>query len=871
MAVRCSWPLPRLSQTPAARDISSWICWWRTSSSVSAPSRAIFPACCESGCSLRRLVTTISSIELSSATVSAFATEEQNHAANVHERATTPPNVPVHLLPNISPSLKRNHYNCLQPNVRNLPGKIMTAAPFSKRLLCLWLLLTGISVTAAGAEQQGTTQGTEEKRPRIGLVLGGGGARGAAHIGVLKELERQRIPIDAIAGTSMGAIVGGLYASGMSADELVTLVGSLDWADALSDDPERSSLSFRRKQDDAQFPVDIELGVRGTDLVLPQGVIQGQKLDLLLRKLTLPVSRIDDFDDLPIPFRAIASDIERAEAYVMGSGDLATAIRASMSVPGALAPVSIDGRLLVDGGIIGNLPIDVMQSMGVDIIIAVDVEFPLYKLDELESVLTITEQMLTIVIRKETLRQIDRMGPDDILIQPQLGVYPSSNFGEIVTTLEPGEKATQALSARLSELSLDEESYAAYKNQLASPPGVDENLAFVRIVHDNKLAARVLESRLSVKPGDPIDPDVLARNANRLYGLQLYQQVGYALLDERGGTGVEYRATTKSWGPNILQFGLALEDDFEGSTGFNVDARLTRAAINPLGAEWRTDLRLGTDPRLFSEFYQPLSFDSRWFIAPRLQLGQTNLNAFLQDETIARLRLSEAETGIDFGRELGTIGEFRIGMFRGIGEARVKVGDPSLPNVDFETGGFFANLRFDSLDDAQFPRSGVLADLRWTLSRPGMGADTEFDTVSGEFAQTWSRGKSSLQMGLGYATTLESDGGVQNYFPLGGFLRLSGLERGELSGPHAALAKLVFYRRVGETTGGIFDTPVYIGASAEAGNVWQNRSDVSFDSFVWSGSVFAGIDTFIGPVYLAAGFAEKGRTNFYLFIGTPPR
>ncbi|MBT8087565.1 MAG: patatin-like phospholipase family protein [Gammaproteobacteria bacterium] len=747
----------------------------------------------------------------------------------------------------------------------------MPVVPFIRRSLCLSLLLAGTCAIAADAEQQGSMQEAVEERPRIGLVLGGGGARGAAHIGVLKELERQRVPIDAIAGTSMGAIVGGLYASGMSADDLVALVSSLDWADALSDDPERASLSFRRKQDDAQFPVDIELGVRGTDLVLPQGVIQGQKLDLLLRKLTLPVSRVDDFDELPIPFRAIASDIERAEAYVMGSGDLATAIRASMSVPGAFAPVTIDGRLLVDGGIIGNLPIDVMQSMGVDIIIAVDVEFPLYKIDELESVLTISEQLLTIVIRKETLRQIERMGPNDILIRPRLGVYPSSNFGEIVSTLEPGEVATRALSAKLGDLSLDEASYAAYRRQIASPPGIDDKLAFVRIVHDDKLAERVLESRLSVAPGDPIDADVLAQNANRLYGLQLYEKVGYALVEEHGGTGVEYRATTKRWGPNVLQFGLALEDDFEGSTGFNVDARLTRAAINRLGAEWRTDLRLGTDPRLFSEFYQPLSFDSRWFVAPRLQLGQTNLNAFLQDETIARLRLTEGETAVDFGRELGTIGEFRVGLFRGLGEARVKVGDPSLPNVDFETGGLFANLRFDSLDDAQFPRGGVLADLRWTLSRPGLGADTEFDTISGEFAQTWSRGKSSLQLGLGYATTLESDSAVQNYFPLGGFLRLSGLERGELSGPHAALAKLVFYKRVGETTGGIFDTPIYIGASAEAGNAWQNRSDISFDSLVWNGSLFAGVDTFIGPVYLAAGFAERGRTNFYLFIGTPPR
>jgi NTE family protein len=737
-----------------------------------------------------------------------------------------------------------------------------------QRLFLLIVLLLVFPPVTGAMNAAGETAGD---RPRIGLVLGGGGARGAAHIGVLKELERQRIPVDVIAGTSMGAIVGGLYASGMSAAELEELVGSLDWAAALSDESSREDLSFRRKQDDSQFPVDLELGLRGRNLVLPQGVIQGQKLDLLLRKLTLPVSQVRDFDQLPIPFRAIATDIEHGVSHVMESGDLADAIRASMSVPAILAPVEVDGRMLVDGGITGNLPVDVMRQLDVDVIIAVDVEFPLYQRDELGSALAISEQMLTILMRKETLRQIDSLDDRDVLIRPDLGIFASTNFGEIVQTIEPGERAARDQLQKLRYLALGDAAYASHRAQQMSQPVLPDELSFVRVVHDDKLSSAVLESRLSVMPGDPINTRVLARNAARLYGLQLYEQVDYALVEEGDGLGVEYRATTKSWGPNFLQFGLALEEDFEGSTGFNIDTRLTRAGLNRLGAEWRTDLRLGSDPRLFSEFYQPLSFDSRWFVAPRLQIGQSNINAFSLDDTVARLRLSEADAGFDFGRELGTVGEFRAGIFRGLGEARVKVGDPLLPNADFDTGGAFAMLRYDSLDNARFPRRGALAKLRWTLSRSGFGADSNFDTVEGEIARTWSRGKNSLQLGLSYATTLESDGAIQDYFPLGGFLRLSGLERGELSGPHAALAKMVYYRRIGDTTGGILDTPIYVGVSAEAGNVWQTRSAMSFDSVAMNGSVFAGIDTFFGPVYLAAGFAEQGRANFYLFIGTPPR
>ncbi len=736
-------------------------------------------------------------------------------------------------------------------------------------LVLVWAVAAFLAFATLPSEALAADDASE--RPRIGLVLGGGGARGAAHIGVLKELERQHIPIDVIAGTSMGAVVGGLYASGMSVAELEALTGSLDWAAALSDEPQREDLNFRRKQDDAQFPIDLELGVRGSDLVLPQGVIQGQKLDLLLRELTLHVSGIQDFDTLPIPFRAVASDIERGQAHVMGKGDLARAIRASMSVPGAIAPVEIDGRLLVDGGLIGNLPIDVMQTMGVDVIIAVDVEFPLYSRAEMDSALEISEQVLTILIRKETLRQIDKLGENDVLIRPELGVFPSTGFGNIVETIEPGETATRAQADRLSKLSVDPDRYLAYQARRSSMLHEDKELAFVRVVHDGELAPEVLESRLSIAAGDPIDSAELAANADRLYGLQLYEHVGYSLIEDERGTGVEYRATTKRWGPNILQFGASLEEDFEGSTGFNIETRLTRVGMNPLGAEWRTDLRLGSDPRLFSEFYQPLSFDSRWFVAPHVELSQTNLNAFSLDQTVARLRVSEAEAGFDFGRELGTVGELRIGAYRGVGETRVKVGDPSIANEDFHSGGAFALLSVDSLDNATFPRSGTLARLRWTLSRPGFGADNKFDTIEGDIAKTWSRGKNSVQVGLGYATTLQSDNTVQDFFTLGGFLRLSGLERGEISGPHSAIARLVYYRRVGETTGGIVDTPIYLGASAETGNVWQSRSEISLDSTIMSGSMFVGIDTFVGPVFFAAGFAEGGQSNVYLSIGTPRR
>ena len=710
---------------------------------------------------------------------------------------------------------------------------------------------------------------SQAERPRIGLVLGGGGARGAAHIGVLRELERHRVPIDAIAGTSMGAIVGGLYASGMSPDELEELVVTLDWVDALSDKALREDLSFRRKQDDAQYPINLELGLRGRELLLPMGVIEGQKLDLILRELTIDVSHISDFDELPIPFRAIATDIERGEAYVMGQGDLARAIRASMSVPGIFAPLRMNDRLLVDGGIVGNLPVDVIRQMDVDIIIAVDVEFPLYTATELDSALAISEQMLTILIRKETLRQIDSLGEQDILIRPELGTFASSDFGQIAKTIEPGVQATAARSAELQQLAVDEQQFSEYLARRGRIPARDTTLAFVRVAHDSRLSTETIESRLEVEAGDAISTTRLADDAERLYGLNLFEQVSYKLIEENGETGVEFQARSKSWGPNVLQFAVSLENDFEGATAFNVGARLTKAGLNHRGAEWRTDIQLGTEPLLVSEFYQPFGGESRLFVAPRIDLHQFNFNTFVADDAIARYRVSEAELGFDVGAEIGSFGELRAGIYHGIGKSRPKVGDPANPNFEYDTGGILAQLQFDTRDDAQFPRGGIKAGLTWNQSLPRLGADERFDTAELEFEGILSRGKNSWLFGFSYATTIDSQDTIQDYFRLGGFLHLSGLQRGEISGPHAALAKIVYYRRVGESAGGLFDVPIYLGVSAEAGNIWQSRSAISFNTARINGSLFAGMDTIIGPVFLGAGFAEGGGASFYLFFGSP--
>jgi NTE family protein len=733
-------------------------------------------------------------------------------------------------------------------------------------MLALFLFSAETATHAAGV-----ADADDGQRLRVGLVLGGGGARGAAHVGVLKELERLRIPIDAIAGTSMGAIVGGLYASGMTADELEQVVLSLDWARVLSDTPPRRNLNLRRKQDDERYPIELELGVRDGEFVLPNGFVQGQNLDLVLRDLTASVAHVRDYDDLPIPFRAVATDIERGEPHVMASGDLARSIRASMSVPGLIAPARLDGKLLVDGGIVANLPIDVMRSMDVDVIIAVDVEFPLYAPEELGSATAITEQMLTILTRKETLRQIETLQGDDILIRPDLQTFSSSDFAHAGDAIEVGHAAIAPVEDRLLALAVDEATFAIHTAARSPKQRETTQLGFVRIKHDGRLATELLASRLGVFKGDNIDAGNLADGANRLYGLDIYEQVSYRLVDEGDQIGVEYTAVAKSWGPDFVNVGVSVQDDFDGSTAFNIFGRLTKTGLNSRGAEWRTGLQLGTDLGLQSEFHQPFGAGMKYFVAPHVDFHQNNLNVFLDEQSVAQLRIAESEVGIDFGAELGNFGEFRLGAYTGRGEARIKIGDPLYPDLEFDSGGVFAQLLVDTFDDPRFPRKGTKASVRWDNPTRSLGADENYDVFDADILSAWSRGKSTLQFGLSYATTFDTDDQVQEFKPMGGFLRLSGLEHGRISGPHTAMARLIYYRLVSDYTGGLFEIPVYLGASVEAGNAWQTRSDMSFDTLIANGSVFAAFDTYIGAIYFAAGFAEGGEQTYYLSIGTPPR
>ncbi len=744
-------------------------------------------------------------------------------------------------------------------------------------------LLVAISLfISPGTPAQDAAVRSEPLRPRIGLVLSGGGARGAAHIGVLKVLEENRIPVDAIAGTSMGAVVGGLYASGLSAADIEKVMTSVDWQDAFRDRPARKDLNFRRKLEDQNYLVKFPLGVKGRRFRLPRGLVQGQKLTQILRGLTLPVAQIQDFDQLGIPFRAIATDIVTGDRVVIDHGDLTTAMRASLSAPGVFAPVESEGRMLVDGGLSSNLPVDVAREMGVDVLIVVDCGFPLLERGKLDSVATVSQQMLAILIRHNTTEQRKSLTDRDVLIDPALGDFSSLDFTDHARAMRIGEEAARGATEKLVALGVTDPEFArivAARSEVRTTP---PTIGFVQAEPGSERYADAIDALFSDQVGRPVDATELGERINALYGQGNLEIFDYRLIPAEVAPaeavpgvaptyGLGLTTRRNSWGPNYLRFGLNLQNDFEGNSSFNAAVRGTLAEITKYGGEWVWDLQIGETPRVYTEVYLPYGYQSPWFVVPHTGFEIRTIPLVDEDVNIlAEYRVRTFRFGVDLGRELGNFGEVRIGWGRTSGEAHVRIGDPELLSDKFDSRTFFGEFRYDSVDDINFPRHGATFRLGWQGEREGKGSmnDASADLMNYDqlYAHSWGRNTALIWGSAGVRADNDVDI-VRSFFALGGFLNMSGITPDTLVGPNFAILRGIYYRQIGVGGTGFLDVPVYVGASVEQGNVWTDRREISFGSSRTNGSVFLGLDTILGPVYLATGFDEGGRTAYYLFLG----
>lgn len=700
------------------------------------------------------------------------------------------------------------------------------------------------------------------ERPKVGLVLSGGGARGAAHIGVLKALEENRIPIDYIAGTSMGSIVGGLYASGLNASQIEDILVNMDWNDRLSDAPSRADKQVIRKETEERFSVSGRPGIDGNGLVFPQGLIQGQKILPELQRLTNHVSHIRDFSKLPIPFNAVATDIVGGEMVVLNSGDLAVAMRASMAVPSVFAPTSIGETLLVDGGLTNNLPVDIVRNMGADIIIAVDISSPLLEKDEVGNLLDITDQLTRILTGVNTQQRRDMLGESDLLIEPPIGAYSSADFNNAQKIVPIGASETLKHLPELQKLALKEDEFQQHLANRTLLPAGSNRIRNVALSNNSKLDDRVLEEWIDLKTGDELNLQQLDRDLTNLFALGNFQSVSYSLDHTMDGIDVDLDAAAKSWGPNYLYFGLDMEGDLAGDSLINFSVGYSREEVTDKGAIWTSWISVGDEPSLQTHLYLPLSHSLGPFALVTGGVTRTDQAIFEDDDKLAEYRLSEAYTAAALGWEFSRTSALTFGIDRIEGEANLLVGDQSNSEPEYSDGGVWAQFRHDSLNDRDFPDSGAVFNLKARKSFEAFGADSEYKLYELDAARVIPFGHHRFVLGLQAGTT-DGDSTIAGLFTAGGGPTLLGLNRNQLIGEHLAVIQAHYYKEY---------TPMpflsgYIGGLLEYGGIYEERDDMLGSDSIFSGSLWFGMDTPVGPFQIGVGATDDGEVNIFTRVG----
>ncbi|OEE79618.1 serine protease [Vibrio ordalii FF-167] len=727
-------------------------------------------------------------------------------------------------------------------------------------------------------------------RPKIAVVLAGGGAKGAAHIGVLKALEEMRIPVDFITGTSMGAYVGGLYASGMSADEIESLIYSVDWNEGYRDRVNRSQRRVRDKEYEDRYQLTTDLGLRWGEIRAPRGVVQGQNMLRILRETSGNLSEFQSFDQLPIPYRAVATDIIALEEVVLDRGYLVDAMMASMSVPGALPPYEVNGRWLVDGGVTNNMPVDVARALGADIVIAIDISTDYKNQEAFTTFLTVADQLSNYLVQRSTQKQARLLNEQDVFLRPDVGSMETTEFDKMPTAYEKGYEIAMANQSVLTSLSLSSASYQRYveakqARRRALIYGDDVQVDEIVLNNRSHYSDQLLKNRLHLKTGQPLSTEQIEATVENLYALDRFELVAYEYREFEGKNQLVIDVKEKSWGPNYLNFRFFLEDDFHTDSQYALGISSNFTNLNSFGSELRFNLEMGTDKIIEAELFSPLFSGQKAFTSALISFSNDKRNKPMQGFDDTSLEASKDYLPISYLEWIGELSlgyqdklwrEFKLGIRYTDGEAEVS-NWPSMGNMDYTRAGVFANYRIDTLDDFSLPTRGVYLDLEYLASHDkvsGVSSDLESnDTVyefSGELIAAYSFGRHTLVGNLDYGVVQSKNSSEPiNPKSIGGFLNLSGIPRNSLIGQNKAFTSLVYRYRWFDNDFGLFSSPFYVGASIEYGGVWSDP-DLSFDTapLYGAGSVFAGVDSPIGPIMFAYGRTEDNFDSIYLSIGT---
>ncbi len=755
------------------------------------------------------------------------------------------------------------------------------------------LLLAGLWSVSALAQSEYQDSEHSEQRTKVAVVLAGGGAKGAAHIGVLKALEEMRVPVDFITGTSMGAYVGGLYATGMSADEIESFIDTVDWNTGYRDRVNRSERRVRDKEYEDRYQLTTDLGLRWGEMRAPRGIVQGQGMLKILRETTGNLPPFVSFDDLAIPYRSVATDIIELEPVIIGNGYLVDAMMASMSVPGALPPYEVNGRMLVDGGVTNNMPVDVARELGADVVIAVDISTDYKEEDDFTTFLTVADQLSNYLVRSTTNRQAETLTDDDVFLRPDVGDMETTEFDKMPEAFRKGYQAAMQnrdLIKRYSLSSADYQKYVDDKEDARRNLRYGDEIAVEDIVINNNshYSKKLLENRLALEPGNTYSTKEIEQSVQDLYALDRFELVSYRYDEVDGNDTLVIDVDEKSWGPNYVNFRFFLEDDFSTDSQYSIGMSTNFTDLNVHGAELRTNLEMGTDKMIEGELYSPFLSGQKTFTTFKLAYTKEKRNAPFTGFEDTSLEATEnylpvsytewvAEAAIGYQQTLWRELKFGVRYTDGDGELSSL---PLLGDVEFKRLGAFANYRIDTLDSFSLPTEGIYLDLNYLISRDKSVGTTELVTdqrvedtsyeMSGvlKAAHSFSRHTLVANLDIGVVTSKNSSVPIDPR-EIGGFLHLSGIPRNSLIGQNKAFGSVVYRYRWFDNDFGLFTSPFYIGASAEYGGVWSDP-DLDYNDLplYMAGSVFAGVDSPVGPIMFGYGRTERNYDSFYLIIGT---
>jgi NTE family protein len=703
----------------------------------------------------------------------------------------------------------------------------------------------------------------EPARPRIGLVLGGGGARGTAHVGVLDVLQQLRVPVDCVAGTSMGSLIAGAWLSGLEPPQMMERLGKVDWRDLFDDSAARAETNYRERRLAQSYYPGLEAGATPDGVRMARGLVGGQKIKLFFNALVGADRGERDIERLPLPLSIVATDIGTGERVVFRAGELATAMRASMSVPAVLAPVAWQGRHLVDGGLVDNLPVaEVRERCGADVVIAVDVGSPLLKPEQVDSLGSVAGQMVNILTEQNAIASRALIRPGDVYIKPDLQGITAADFDKFRDGAARGRAAALAQADALRRYAVAEPEYQAWAGRLHGPPPPMPRIDEVQIAGMPRVNPEIVRKHLDVPSGQPLDITGLERGLARVYGEGDFESVDYALLGTRERRILQVTPTEKSWGPDYVRFGV----DLEGSNKENeyaLRAAYHRKWLNRLGGEWLSGGQVGERATLFTQFYQPLEARQRFFVQPALALSRDSLKVYQDDHRIAEYLVRRRVASFGLGMNVGTFGQLRAERTVRKTEASVETGAATLPAGETLLQGWQLVADFDQFNRAFFPSSGWLARATWFRE-----IDAGYGRLAAELraARTW--GDVVLNGRLMYTASTSGRLPLADAAALGGFLNLSGFVHNQILADDIRYANLRAERIIGRMPLGLRGD-LRVGVALEAGNARNRYTETGLHGWQQAAALYFGGETPVGPLYLGYGWARGGRSTLYLFIGLP--